>query len=204
MSEKPPSWGRPPDFPQSWGTPPPPQQPTWRQPGSTPQAPPPAASAHGLPPSPSRRKLPWILGAAGVVLVLVVVGLVLLLRGDGADTNDPESAAKSFVAAAKDGDCEAYTATTTQRFQDTYGRCEGDLDTAALLGSSGLAIDGDVSVTEETDETATAEVQVSYAGFSLPLQLQMVRDDRGWLVDDLTIAGFGLDDIPGDPGQLPN
>lgn len=135
--------------------------------------------------------------------MLVAVGLVLLLRGDGSET-DPESAAETFVAALQDGDCEAYTAMTTQRFQDTYGSCEGDLDTADLLGSSGVTIDGEVSVTDETDDTATAEVQVSFAGFSLPLQLQMVGDGQGWLVDDLTIAGFGLDDIPSDPGQLPN
>ena len=173
----------------------------WQQP--QPYASPPGAPAYGPPPPSSRSKLPWILGAAGVLLVLIVVGL-LVLRGGGTDTNDPQSAAESFVAAAKDGDCEAVTALTSQHFQDTYGRCEGDVDTAGIFGSAGVEIDDDVSITDESDDAATGEVDVSAAGFSLPLQLQLVREGERWLVDDVTVAGFGLDDVPSfDPGQPP-
>ncbi len=202
MSEPPQSWGQPPDSPQAWGTPPPPPQPVWQQPGSQPYAAPPGAAAYGPPPTSSRSKLPWILGAAGAVLVLIAVGVVLLLRAGGPDANDPQTAAESFVAAAKEGDCEAVTALTSQRFQDTYGRCEGDVDTAGIFGSSGVEIDDEVSIADETDDTATAEVDVSAAGFTLPLQMQLVREGDSWLVDDLTVAGFGLDDVPSfDPGQ---
>lgn len=191
--------------PQSWGTPPPPQPP-WQQPGWQPYAASPSgAAAYGPPPPTSRSKLPWILAAAGAALVLVVAGLVLALRGGGTDTSDPEGAATSFVEAAKNGNCATFTALTSQHFQDTYGRCEGDVDTAGLLGSSGVTIDDDVSITDKTDDTATAEVQMSAAGFSVPLQLQMVHEGQRWLVDDLTIAGFGLDDVPSfDPGQPPS
>jgi len=154
-----------------------------------------------VPPTSGRSTLPWVLGAAVLVLVLVVVGIVLLLRG-GSDGADPESAATSFVAAVKDGDCEAFTALTTERFQDTYGRCSGDIDTAPFLDSDLVAVDDDVTITDETDDTATGEVGLSAAGFSVPLQLLLVREDERWLVDDLTLAGFGLDDVPG--FEIPN
>ena len=179
--------------PQSWGTPPPAPQPTWSQP--------PVPGAYDSPPPSGSSKLPWIVGAAAMVLVLVVVGLVLLLRG-GSDAGDPESTARSFVEAAKEGDCEAFTELTTRHFQDTYGRCSGDVDTTAFLGSDIVTISDDVTITDETDDTATADVDVSAMGFTVPLQLLLVREGDAWLVDEVTVAGFGVDDIPSfDPGQ---
>jgi len=53
-----------------------------------------------------------------------------------------------------------------------------------------------VTITDETDDTATGEVGLSAAGFSVPLQLLLVREDERWLVDDLTLAGFGPGDMP--------
>ena len=173
--------------PQSWGTPPPSQQPSWPHPGGVP--------TYSPSPVPGRNKLPWILGAAAVVLVVAIVGLVVLLRSGG-DSRGPEATATSFVEAAKDGDCEAFTRLTTEQFQETYGRCGGDVDTTAFLGATGLTIDEDVAITEQDDDTATAEVDVSAGGFSVPLQLLLVREGELWLVDGVTIAGFGLDDIP--------
>jgi hypothetical protein len=181
--------------PQSWGTAPPPSQPSWRQPGGVP--------TYDSTPVPGRNKLPWIMGAAAVVLVIAIVGLVLVLRSPG--SGGPEATATSFIEAAKDGNCEAFTRLTTEHFQETYGRCEGDVDTTAFLGAAGVTIDEDVAITERGDDTATAEVDVSAAGFSVPLQLLLVREGELWLVDAVTIAGFGLDDIPSiPPDQLPD
>jgi len=200
VTEPPPqSWGNAPP-PQSWGTaPPPPPPPGWSQPPAGPV--PYGTGPYGPPPSPGRSKLPWIIGAAAVVLVGAVVAAVLLVRAAGGEANTPESAATSFIQAAKDGDCEAYTAVTSDNFQDTYGRCESDVDTTAVLGGGVLTIDDEVSITDETDDTATAEVDVSAAGFTVPLELQLVREGEVWLVDDMTVAGFGLDDVPSfEPG----
>jgi len=73
------------------------------------------------------------------VLVIATVAVVLLVRA-GDDDSGPEVAASTFVKALNDGDCAAYTKVTTERFQETYFRCEGDMDTAQLFGTAGIEL----------------------------------------------------------------
>jgi len=131
--------------PQSWGTPPPPQ-PTWSQQHAAPGYGQPSGQPPGQPSGGAGSKLPWVLGGVAALVLLVVVGLVMLLRGSDADTSDPQAAASSFVAAAKDGDCDAFTAVTSQHFQDAYGRCQGDVNTAGFLGATGVVIDDAIGI----------------------------------------------------------
>jgi len=190
--------------PQSWGTPPPPQ-PTWSQQHAAPGYGQPSGQPPGQPYGGAGSKLPWVLGGVAALVLLVVVGLVMLLRGSDADTFDPQAAASSFVAAAKDGDCDAFTAVTSQHFQDAYGRCQGDVNTAGFLGATGVVIDDEISITDQTPSSATAELQVSAAGFDVPVQLLLVLEGGRWFVDDVSVAGFNPNDLESlAPGGLPS
>ncbi len=202
MTESPQRGDGPPE-PSQWGTPPPPLHPSWQQPYASQPLPPAYAAA---PPAPVRSKLPWLLGALVLVLALVGGGVaLLLLRGGGPAAGQPESAVKSFLTAAKAGNCGDYTATTTQHFRDTYGSCSGNVDTSSILGAGVLTIGSDVTIRDQTANAATGEVQVSAAGFTLPMQLQLVRQGDAWLVDDVTIAGFGLNQLQNlNPGAPPS
>lgn len=188
--------------PESWGTPPPPlPAPERPQPG---WAPPPTGASPVLRPSrPSR--VPWLLAGAAVLALLMGIGLWLALRGSSSDPAGPEAAAEQFVAAAKSGDCTTFNSVTSPHFQDTYFRCQGDVDTASLLGPSGVSVADSASVTDRSDDTAVAEVRVSAGGFSLPVQLRLVRSGTAWLVDDLTIAGLSPGELANlGPGDLPS
>ena len=162
-------WPRAAAVPARTRTPPQP----WGQPGGY-GSPPPSGSG-------KRNLLPFIVAGAAIVLVAVVL-LVILLANSGGGGGSPQATAEDFVAAAKAGDCEKALALITDNLKE-----EGDAncaDGSNLLPPDDASIEfGDVKVTDESDDTATAIVDVTFSGQAVPLTMRLVKQDGDWLID---------------------
>lgn len=202
MSNQPPSgppqdWGQgnnpsepqPPPPGQGWGQPPQGQpeqgQPPYQQgPGQPPQ-PWGQPGGYGSPPSGSgkRNLLPFIVAGA-VVVVIAVVLLVVLVSNSGGSSGSPQDTAEDFVAAAKAGDCDKALALITDKLAESEDANCDDKSEFLPAEDSGVEF-GDVKVTDETDDTATATVDVTFSGQSVPLTMKLVNEDGDWLIDSI-------------------
>jgi hypothetical protein len=122
---------------------------------------------------------------AGAAIVLVaVVLLVVLVANSGGGGGSPQATAEDFVAAAKAGDCEKALSLITDNLKE-----KGDAscaDGSNLLPPDDASIEfGDVKVTDESDDTATAVVDVTFSGQSVPLTMRLVKQDGDWLIDEI-------------------
>lgn len=179
MSNSPPSGP-----PQGWGPPNQPNQPGQPgpyagQPGQPGQ---PWGGPAGPPPGgPGKRNLlPFII--AGVVVVVVAVVLAVLLMGNSGGSS-PKDTAEEFIAAAKAHDCEkALTLITDDLKRAENANCSDNADT--FVPPDGTTIEfGDVTISGETDTTATAKVDVTTSGQTIPITLELVKQDGEWMVN---------------------
>lgn len=141
--------------------------------------------------------------AAIIVAVLVVVGggvaaAIFLLGGadDSGGTSGPQEAAQTFVDAARDGDCEAAKAVTTEALS-------GALDCSTVVPPENINVDiGDPKITDQTDTEATASVPITVAGRTIDLTLGLVNQNGKWLVNEFNGVSGG--DLPSDLPSLPS
>ena len=143
--------------------------------------------------------------AAIIVAVLVVVGggvaAAIFLLGGSDDSSssggdDALAAAQTFVDAARDGDCEAAKAVTTEELS-------GSLDCSTVIPPENINVEiGDPDITNESDTEATASVPVSVAGRSIDLSLGLVNQNGKWLINEFNGVGGG--DLPSDLPSLPS
>jgi hypothetical protein len=135
--------------------------------------------------------------AAIVIGVLVVVGggvaaAILLLGGDDeASTATPLDTAEAFAVAWRDGDCDTLESLVTERFREA---APAGCDAEVISGDP-----GDPKITEETDDTATAELEVD----ETTLELEMVYEDGSWLIDRIG-AGVSAPAEPPDADPSPS
>jgi hypothetical protein len=170
-------------------------------PGWNPQGPPPGSGQQGPPLGPgqpasppgwnppgtpdfgqpaSRPKLPLILGAAGVAVLVIAATLFLVLRGGGS----PEDAVKDFFEASVDGDCDAAVDLVSADLKKQIGSCD-DAANADLFNdpqSQDTEL-GEVTLKEETDDTATVEATVTISGDSQTSNIGLVKEDGDWKID---------------------
>jgi len=140
----------------------------------------------GVPPdggSSKRNLLPFIVAGA-VVVVIAVVLLVVLVSNSGGSSGSPQDTAEDFVAAAKAGDCDKALALITNKLAESEDANCDDKSEFLPAEDSGVEF-GDVKVTEETDDTATATVDVTFSGQSVPLTMKLVNEDGDWLIDSI-------------------
>ena len=140
----------------------------------------------GVPPdggSGKRNLLPFIVAGA-VVVVIAVVLLVVLVANSGGSSGSPQDTAEDFVAAAKAGDCDKALALITDKLAESENaKCD---DKSEFLPAEDSGVEfGDVNVTDETDDTATATVDVTFSGQSVPLTMKLVNEDGDWLIDSI-------------------
>jgi hypothetical protein len=110
----------------------------------------------------------------------VVITLVLV-RGGG---EGPEDTAEAFIQAAQDRDCDkALSLISEDLKKQEDANCEEDSD---LLPPKDTKIEfGDVKISNETDDSATATVDATIGGQTLPLKIKLVKEDGDWKVDQL-------------------
>jgi len=142
--------------------------------------------------------------AAIIVAVLVVVGggvaAAIFLLGGSDDSSssgdDALAAAQTFVDAARDGDCEAAKAVTTEELS-------GSLDCSTVIPPENINVEiGDPKITNESDTEATASVPVSVAGRSIDLSLGLVNQNGKWLINEFNGVSGG--DLPSDLPSMPS
>jgi hypothetical protein len=140
----------------------------------------------GVPPDGSsgkRNLLPFIVAGA-VIVVIAVVLLVVLVANSGGSSGSPQDTAEDFVAAAKAGDCDKALALITDKLAESENANCDDKSEFLPAEDSGVEF-GDVKVTDETDDTATATVDVTFSGQSVPLTMKLVNEDGDWLIDSI-------------------
>jgi hypothetical protein len=181
-----PGYGAPPPFEQpGYGQQPPPygQQPPY---GYGQQPPPygqPGPGYGGYPGAPAprgRSKLGWILGGAGLVLVLFVVGIIVVVNviGGPSSANTPEGAVDRWLAAVKDEDLDGVKENSCAKDNEAYNRDPSrtddftnsngskleswDIGTANVTGDSGkvsVTIKGEKSDGSAASDTGQIPVQ---------------------------------------------
>jgi hypothetical protein len=107
-----------------------------------------------------------------------VTGAILLLGGDDASTSSPQDTVDSFVQAMADADCEAIESLVTDRYLEAAPDC----DPKALEQTFGDADIETPEITEESDESAVAEMSEAGGTF----QMVLVNEDGSWLIDEIT------------------
>jgi hypothetical protein len=109
----------------------------------------------------------------------------VLLSNSGGSSGSPQDTADDFIAAAKAGDCDKAIELITDRLKEAESANCGDASDFLPPEDSSIEF-GDVKVTNETDDTATATVSISVAGQSIPLRMKLVKEGDDWLIDDLS------------------
>ena len=151
-----------------------------------------AEPAEVQPAAKKRRLWPYIVGGA-VVLALVVTGAVLgalaLLATLG---GDPAKTVTDYDLSFKNSDCDLFTSTTTEQFQNDFFGGEFDCD-AFVKNADALTIEGeysyDVTVVISSVDGDTAEVVTNEADTStgesvdFTLRYRLVHEGGRWLVD---------------------
>ena len=136
--------------------------------------------AGGVPPRPSRRKLPWILGGLCALLVLLVavavaIGAVwfFVLR------ESPQDVAETYLEVWNGQDCETLEEITTERFRGESYTCEAWQQ--SIQEQSDYSFEHEIGETEVDGDRASVEVHetITYDGTTdeAVYTVDMVRQD---------------------------
>ena len=155
----------------------------------------PVDPAYAAPPAPKKRKVwPFLVGG-GVVLILVIVGIIVgVVALLGAFGGDPKKTVTDYDLSFKNSDCDLFTSTTTDQFQDSFFggdfSCDDFVENADALTVDGVyaydvtvvisSIDGDTAevVTNEVDSSTGEDVDFT-------LRYYLVKDGGNWLIDGI-------------------
>ena len=138
-----------------------------------------------------RRRWPWIVaGAVVLVVALVVVGIVFLVRGVSSVVDGPRNAVEAFDEAWTGADCDGFVAVTTQSFRDANGF---EPCSASSLGLDPSIEDftmetGSISIVNATAIVETQETAQFDDGTSdtWACTYDLVNREDEWLVDAYT------------------
>ena len=113
-------------------------------------------------------------------MVAVVLG-VLLISNSGSSSS-PKDTADEFVAAAEAHDCEKALSLITDHLKETENAdCSSD---SSLVPSEDQKVTfGEVTISGETDTTATASVDATLGTQTITVKLGMVKQDGDWKID---------------------
>ncbi len=122
------------------------------------------------------------------MIAVAVLVLVLVLRAGDPPPQTPREATQRFVAALDSGDCEELTPVVSARLAELLECDSGSPASAALTGISVLNVTfGDIEVLEESGEEARVSVDVRVMSVDAAAVLALIREDGGWVVDDLDL-----------------
>ena len=157
---------------------------------SLPPSSPQPTGAPGAPPRRPRGKLPWILGGACALLVLLLAAVVALgalwffvLR------ESPQDVTEKYLEAWTSQDCETFEEISTEDFRGEGYSCEAwqqnireqtDFSFEHEIGET--EVDGD-RASVEVFETITVDGTTDEAVYTV----DMVRQDGDWLLDGTTM-----------------
>ena len=156
---------------------------------TVPVVPEPDPAAVPAPPAPAKRRLwPFIVGGA-IVLAAILTGLVLGVIG-----GSPAKTVTDYDRSFQMSDCELFTSTTTEEFQnDFFG---GDFDCAAFAkNAEDLTVDGvysyDVTIVISSIKGDKAEVVTTETDNStgepidFSLRYHLVNEGGRWLIESI-------------------
>lgn len=152
-----------------------------------------------VPPPPRSRtsRLLWWGGGVLTLTAVVTLVLVLVLRDGETAAQTPREAAERFVEALDSGGCEQLEQLVATRLAELLDCEEGSTASAALSGIGVLNITfGEIAVLEESGAEARVSVEVMAFSTEGALGLRLIREDAGWVVDDLDLDGSRLP-LPG-------
>ncbi len=125
-----------------------------------------------------------------VVAAVVVLVLALALRDGDAPAQTPREATQRFVQALDSGDCEEVTPWMSTRLTDLVDCGSASPTSSAIAGIGALNVTfGAIEVLEESDDQARVTVEVSIMSVDGAVGLTLIREDGGWVVDDLDLEG---------------
>ena len=145
---------------------------------------------------------PFVVGG-GVILALVLTGIVIgVVSLLGAFGSDPKKAVTDYDLSFENADCDLFTGSTTQQFQDDFFGGTFDCE-AFVTNADGLTVDGEYtydvsvvisSVDGDTAEVVTNEVDTSAGDpVEFTLRYHLVKDGSRWLIDGIDNETPGTD-----------
>lgn len=213
----PPPQGPPFGQPSSYGPPPQGGQqppPYWlQQPGQGHQGQPPydqqgwTQPSYGPPPGGKGRLIGLLIGAAVVVLALVIVGLFAFGGGGSSSASTPREAARTFLDAVKKQDCDTLVDVTTDNFRNGEGaaKCKASLNSGPAGGLSAALKNADFTIKGSSIDgpAATVDVQLTAFGQTITQKMTLRKVDGDWKVDDFGRSS-GSTGPTYDPGDAPS
>ena len=126
--------------------------------------------------------LPFVLGGAALVLILMVVGVVLLIRTVGSDS--PRDVAEAYMEAVEDRDAGALRNLVCNEHKD-------DAAEDVPSGNNAL-VSWEIVSDSESGDSATVKVRVtvrvSGETNTATLSLKMIKEDGEWRICDIGVG----------------